>query len=100
MPVTRKGGNLELTGHFSTVNMNDFHNARAVITGGKAEAYSLSLNWYPKSNLMIGLNYTYMNNDKYADAKGHITADGESLRTARPSGIDFHILQTRLMISF
>lgn len=100
MPVTRKGGNLEFTGHFSTVNMNDFHDARAVITGGKAEAYSLSLNWYPKSNLMIGLNYTYMNNDKYADAKGHITADGESLRTARPSGIDFHILQTRLMISF
>lgn len=100
MPVRRKGGNLEIAGHFSTVNLNDFHDARSVITGGKANAYSLSLNWYPRSNLMLGLNYTFMDNDKYADAKGHVTAGGESLRTARPGGIDFHILQTRLMISF
>lgn len=100
MPVTRKGGNLELTAHFSTVNMNDFHDARAVITGGQAEAYSVSLNWFPKRNLMLGLNYTYMNNDKYADAKGHVTVDGQPLSKARPGGVDFSILQTRLMVSF
>ncbi len=100
MPVTRKGGNLEITGHFSTVNLNDFHDARAVITGGKANAYSLSLNWYPKTNLMIGLNYTYMDNDKFADAKGNVTVNGEKISKARPSGIDFSIIQTRLMVSF
>lgn len=101
MPVRRKGGNLEVAAHYSTVNLNDFHDARSVITGGKAGAYSLSLNWYPKSNLLVGLNYTYMDNDKFADAKGHIkTADGQPLYKSRKNGIDFNILQLRLMASF
>lgn len=100
MPVRRKGGNLELAAHYSTVNLNDFHDARAVITGGKANAYSLSLNWYPKSNLLVGLNYTFMDNDKFADAKGHIKADGKPLYLSRKDGIDFNILQLRLMALF
>lgn len=100
MEVNRKGGNLELAAHFSTVNLNDFHDARAVITGGKANAYSVSLNWYPKSSLMIGLNYVYMDNDKYADDKGHITYQGQPLSQAFTSGVDFSVLQLRLMASF
>lgn len=100
MPVHRRGGNLELAAHFSTVNLNDFHDRRAVITGGKGNAYSLALNWYPVSNLMVGLNYVYMDNDKYADNKGHVTYNGKALSEARPSGIDFHIVQLRLMASF
>lgn len=100
MKVDRKGGNLEVAAHYSTVNLNDFHDARAVITGGKAKAYSLSLNWYPKSSLLVGLNYTFMDNDKYADAKGNVTANGTPLRKARPDGIDFNIVQLRLMASF
>lgn len=100
MPVRRKGGNLELAAHFSTVNLNDFHDRRAVITGGKGNAYSLALNWYPVSNIMVGLNYVYMDNDKYADNKGHVTYNGKSLSEAYASGIDFHIIQLRLMASF
>lgn len=100
MPVHRKGGNLELAAHFSTVNLNDFHDRRAVITGGKANAYSLALNWYPVSNIMVGLNYVYMDNDKYADNKGHVTYQGKPLSEAMTSGVDFHILQLRLMASF
>ena len=49
---------------------------------------------------MFGLNYTFMNNDKYADDKGHITAGGKELSEVRPNGIDFHIAQLRCMISF
>lgn len=100
MPVRRKGGNLEIAARFSTINLNDFHDAKAVITGGKADAYSLSLNWYPVSNVMLGLNYVYVNNDKYADNKGHITCGGKALSQAYTSGVDFSVLQTRLMISF
>lgn len=100
MPVRRKGGNLEIAARFSTINMNDFHDARAVITGGKADAYSLSLNWYPVSNVMLGVNYVYVNNDKYADNKGHITYKGKALSEAYTSGVDFSLLQARLMISF
>lgn len=73
----RRGGNLELAVRASNINMNDFHDARAVITGGAATSYSASLNWYPNRNVLIGLNYTYMDNDKYADDKGHITLDGK-----------------------
>lgn len=100
MPVTRKGGNLELSAHYSTVNLNDFHDARTVITGGAAKAYSLSLNWYPHTNLLVGLNYTFMDNDKYADAKGNVTVGGQPLSKARKDGIDFNILQLRLMAAF
>lgn len=100
MPVHRKGGNLELAAHFSTVNLNDFHDTRAVITGGKAKAYTLALNWYPVSNIMVGLNYVYMDNDKYADNKGHVTYNGKALSEAYKRGVDFHILQLRLMASF
>lgn len=100
MPVTRKGGNLEVSAHYSTVNLNDFHDAKAVITGGQAKAYSLSLNWYPRTNLLVGLNYTFMDNDKYADAKGNVTVGGQPLSKARKDGIDFSILQLRLMAAF
>ena len=30
-------------------------------------AILLPLNWYPVRNVVIGLNYIYMNNDKYAN---------------------------------
>ena len=50
--------------------------------------------------MLIGLNYTYMDNDKYADDKGHITLDGKPLSQMLPSGLDFSILQLRLLLSF
>ena len=49
---------------------------------------------------MIGLNYIYMNNDKYADSKGQITKGGKPLSEVMPSGIDFNVFQLRTMISF
>lgn len=100
MAINKKGGNLEIAGRVSTVNLNDFHDATAVITGGKATSYSASLNWYPNRNILIGLNYTYMDNDKYADDKGHITADGKPLKDTFKSGVDFSVLQMRLLVSF
>jgi phosphate-selective porin OprO/OprP len=100
MKVTNKWGNLELAGRVSHINMNDWHDSRAYVTGGEAYGYTASLNWYPRSNIVIGLNYTFMNNDKYADSKGQITMNGKSLKEARPDGIDFSIFQLHTMISF
>lgn len=96
----RKGGNLEIAARVSNINMNDWHDSRAYITGGEATAWSASLNWYPIRNVVIGLNYTFMNNDKYADSKGQITSGGKALKDARPDGIDFSIFQMRTLISF
>ena len=100
MKVRRKGGNLEVAARVSNINMNDWHDERAYITGGEATAWSASVNWYPVSNVLIGLNYTFMDNDKYADSKGQITQDGKALKDMRPDGIDFSILQLRTLISF
>ena len=98
--VDRKWGYLEVAARASHLNLNDFHEMSDQIKGGSAYAYSANLNWYPVSNILVGLNYTFMDNDKYADSKGQITADGKPLSEARPDGIDFHILQLRLMVSF
>ena len=96
----KKGGNLELSARVSHLNLNDFHDMTSPITGGMAYAYSACLNWYPVSNIFVGLNYVFMDNDKYADSKGQITAGNMPLSQARPDGIDFHILQLRVMVSF
>lgn len=96
----RKGGCLEIAGRVSHVNLNDFHEISNPITGGAAYAYALNLNWYRVPNILLGLNYTFMDNDKYADDKGHITKDNQPLSKAMPNGLDFNILQMRLMLSF
>ena len=100
MERVAKGGNLEVVGRVSHVNLNDFHEASSVITGGSAYAYSFNLNWYPVRNILFGLNYTFMDNDKYADDKGNILKGGLPLSEALPDGLDFHICQLRMMISF
>lgn len=100
MAINKKGGNLEIAARVSNVNLNDFHDATAVITGGKATSYSASLNWYPNRNILIGLNYVFMDNDKYADDKGHITMGGKPLKDELKSGVDFNIMQLRLLVSF
>ena len=98
--VARRGGNLELTARVSHLNLNDFHEISSPIKGGMAYSWSASLNWYPVSNILIGLNYLFMDNDKYADSKGQITAGDKLLSEVRPEGIDFHVLQLRMMVSF
>lgn len=100
MKVRKKGGNLEVAARASYVNLNDFHDATAVLTGGKAYAYNFTINWYPVTNVLIGLNYTYVDNDKYADDKGNITKGGFALSESLKSGIDFSVLQMRIMVSF
>lgn len=100
MIVNRRGGNLEIAARVSNINMNDWHDSRAYITGGQATSWSAAINWYPSSNLALGLNYTFMNNDKYADSKGQVTQNGQKISVARPDGIDFSIFQMRAVISF
>ena len=100
MDVRRRGGNLEVAARVSTVNLTDFHDPAAVITGGEAFNYTASLNWYPRRNVLVGLNYTYVDNDKYADDKGHVTFGGRPLSQSLKNGIDFSIFQMRLMVSF
>lgn len=100
MSVNRKAGNLEIAARVSSIDLNDFHDAAQAVLGGQGYNYTVSLNWYPVRNICLGLNYTYVNNDKYADDKGHITKGGKPLSEAMPNGLDFGIWQMRFMVSF
>lgn len=98
--VHRRGGNLELAGRVAYLNLNDFHDPANAVLGGSGYTYTVGLNWYPVSNILIGASYSYVNNDKYADDKGGLTVKGKPLSEARPGGIDFSAWQMRLMVSF
>ncbi len=98
----RKGGNLEISGRISTIDINDASDSRALIMGGAATNYTLALNWFPCRNILVGLDYTFVDNDKYADDKGDITYNGVALADCAEwqNGIDFGMTQLRLMVSF
>lgn len=100
MGLRRHGGNVELAARVSAIDMNDFHDLTHPVTGGKAMAYTAALNWYPTRNLAFSLNYSFVNNDHFADDKGGLTVAGQPLATAREAGIDFHVCQMRMMVSF
>ncbi|MDR1698992.1 MAG: OprO/OprP family phosphate-selective porin [Prevotellaceae bacterium] len=93
-------GSLDITGRVSTLNLNDFHDARAVITGGQAYCYTAGLSWYPTRNVLIGLNYTYTDNDKYADDNGSLQYRGQPLNKSYTQGLDFSTWQMRFLFSF
>lgn len=102
MNVRKKGGNLELVGRVSTIDMNEGNEALYPIMGGSAIIYSSAINWFPVPNILIGLNYQYVNNDKYADDKGDLTYNGKPLYECPEfqNGIDYHSVQMRLLVSF
>ncbi|MDR1679808.1 MAG: OprO/OprP family phosphate-selective porin [Prevotellaceae bacterium] len=95
-----KTGNLEVLGRVSTLNLNDFHDKKAVITGGSAYCYTAGINWYPTRNVLIGLNYTYTDNDKYADDNGSLQYKGQPLSKSYTQGLDFNTWQMRFLFSF
>lgn len=87
-----KGGNLELIARIGAVDFND-PKASEPLLGGKATSTLVGLNWYPRANILFGLNYTYLNHDKYANGLGAIT-------NLPDRGIDFHTIQLRAQVIF
>ncbi len=68
-------GALELAARFSYINLND-HNTAAIPTatggvfGGRANAYTFGINWYPIYNIRFMLNYIRENVGKTPIASG------------------------------
>ncbi len=50
-------------------------------------------NWYPRANVLFGINYTYLNHDNRADA-------AQTLTNVPSQGIDFHTVQMRAQFVF
>ena len=84
-------GALELAFRYSHLNLTDM---KAQVYGGKANNYTVALNWYVNPNIRFMLNYIMVDNSIYAnggaDAKGgkYIGDD------------DFSIITMRAMVNF
>ena len=116
----RKWGDLELAARFQTMDLNDgVINEKGKIAtgimGGKANMYELGLNYYPTKNVKIVLNYSFIDQDKYANGKGGdkgkfncgVDEDGKPTKKVNEinakgmeQGIDYQMLALRLQIAF
>ncbi len=93
-------GALEVALRYDYTDANTFKDGVDVpyIQGGASEAYSIGLNYYVNYNVKFMLDYSYINNDRWADGKGKYAND-KSLPDGK-GGIDFSIIQARIEIDF
>jgi len=108
----RSWGDIELVAKYEFLDMNDYEGrGDQAIYGGSAELYGAGLNFYFSKNVKIGLNYQYVNNDRYANGKGKLyvglDADGNPTKdftkvTAADgeAGVNYHMLLARFQVAF
>lgn len=72
IPKDNHRGAWELAARYSYLNLSD---TRAGILGGRANNYTLGLNWYANPNLKIILDYTIVQNSQNATGDGFIGGD-------------------------
>jgi len=95
-----KKGTLEMALRYDFVDANSFKDGVDIpfVAGGSSEGYTIGLTYYFNYNVRVMLNYSYINNDRWADGKGKYDTY-KDLPTGE-AGIDFSIIQTRLEIDF
>lgn len=116
----REWGDLELALRFQTMDLNDGvigddGKLVAGLMGGKANMYELGLNYYPTKNVKIVLNYSFIDQDKYANGKGELKGkfytgvdeDGKPTKKANEinakgmkQGVDYQMLALRFQVAF
>ena len=110
-------GDLELAARFQTMDLNDgvVEDNEVVrgVMGGKANMYEIGLNYYPCKNVKIVLNYSFIDQDKYANGKGAdkgkfmvgLDEAGEPTKkssevVSAQQGVDYHMLALRFQVAF
>jgi phosphate-selective porin OprO/OprP len=93
-------GVLEFALRYSFTDANSFKDGSDIpyIPGGSCEIYTAGLNYYFNYNVKIMLDYSYVNNDRWADGKGKYDTY-KDMPTGK-AGIDFGMLQARIEIDF
>lgn len=79
-------GAWEVAARFSTVDLNDEENGEM---GGKSDAITLGVNYYPNANIKCMLNYGIIDNDVDANGRGDYNGD-----------YDFQYLSMRFQTAF
>ncbi len=93
-------GTLEMALRYDFADANSFKDGVDIpfVTGGSSEGYTIGLTYYFNYNVKVMLNYSYINNDRWADGKGKYDTY-KDLPTGQ-AGIDFSMIQTRIEIDF
>lgn len=61
----RSWGDIELAARFDRIDLNGTE-----VMGGSSNGWTFGVNYYATRNLKFQLNYSYVDNDKYANAFG------------------------------
>ncbi len=102
----RSWGDVEVAARFDRIDLNGTE-----VKGGSANGWTLGLNYYATRRFKVQLNYSYVDNDKYASAfgqaavgykeNGEIAYSGNEVDTTRGKGGNaYGILGVRLQLSF
>ncbi len=80
----RKWGDMELALRYDYVDLNSHD-----VMGGSAQGITAGLNYYINTNVKVMINYTFVNNDRYANGKGdlYVGHDGSGTLTKDPSKV-------------
>jgi len=72
IPFDNLAGAWEVALRFSHLSLSD---TDALILGGRANNYTVGLNWYPNMNMAMQVNYTYVENSPNTTGDGMIGGD-------------------------
>ena len=102
----KKWGDIELALRYETCDFNskDYF-------GGAANIFSAGLNIYPTRNVKLIINYSHINNDRYANGKGklYVGHDASGAPTKDPTkvveangkaGVDYNMIAFRAQVAF
>lgn len=101
-------GDVELALRYQYLDLNS---VPAGITGGSGDAWTVGVNLLPSNSVKFMLNWSYVNNDRYANGRGRLnvgrtalgvlTTDGRLIDAAAgKGGEDYQALAVRMQVSF
>jgi phosphate-selective porin OprO and OprP len=108
-PALGRGwGDVEVAARYEYIDLNS---PNAGITGGEAEAWTVGINFLPNNNVKFMLNYSLVNNDRFANGRGRLNVGTTEagVPTSNPqlivqksgkAGEDYKVLALRVQVSF
>lgn len=102
----KEWGDIELSARYEKLDLNGVN-----VKGGCSTGCTFGINYYANKNFRVGLNYSYVTHDKYANGAGTIAVGNDAIglptkdytkvdeRMGKP-GNDYGIISARVQIDF